>query len=85
MPLCLCPPPPPASCLPPSPGCAAEHQAQLDVFEGVKALLQARYPGARVHLFGSVANGLSVRHNNDIDVCLELEGVDDQVGWLAGA
>lgn len=59
---------------------AAEHQAQLDVFEGVKALLQARYPGARVHLFGSVANGLSVRHNNDIDVCLELEGVDDQAG-----
>ena len=41
----------------------------------IRSLLQARYPGSRVHLFGSVANGLSVRHNNDIDVCLELEEV----------
>jgi predicted nucleotidyltransferase len=49
----------------------------------VKSLLQARYPGAGVHLFGSVANGLSVRNNNDIDVCLELQGVEDQVGGLA--
>ena len=56
----------------------------MEAFEWVKSLLQARYPGAGVHLFGSVANGLSVRHNNDIDVCLELEGVDDQVGLPVG-
>lgn len=39
-----------------------------------------------MHLFGSVANGLSVRHNNDIDVCLELEDVagEDQVGQGGG-
>lgn len=58
----------------------------MQAFEAVRSLLQARYPGARVHLFGSVANGLSVRHNNDIDVCLELEDVqgDDQVGVCRG-
>ena len=53
----------------------------------MSSLLQARWPGARVHLFGSVANGLSVRHNNDIDVCLELEGIelDDTVRALQGS
>lgn len=66
----------------PSPPPPAEERAtQLQAFDAVRSLLQARFPGARVHLFGSVANGLSVRHNNDIDVCLELEEVagDDQV------
>lgn len=71
------------------PACAAaphppaeENAAQQRAFDAVRTLLQARWPGARVHLFGSVANGLSVRHNNDIDVCLELENIalDDQVG-----
>lgn len=52
-----------------------ERATQVQAFEAVRSLLQARFPGARVHLFGSVANGLSVRHNNDIDVCLELEDV----------
>ncbi len=28
----------------------------------------------QVHLFGSVANGLSIRNNNDLDVCLEVAG-----------
>jgi hypothetical protein len=32
----------------------------------------ARAP--QVHLFGSVANGLSIRNNNDLDVCLALPG-----------
>ena len=56
----------------------------MGAFESVRSLLQARWPGARVHLFGSVANGLSVRHNNDLDVCLELEELleDEQVGWV---
>lgn len=53
-----------------------ERATQQAAFDAVSSLLQARWPGARVHLFGSVANGLSVRHNNDIDVCLELEGIE---------
>lgn len=70
-------------CLP----CPAEERtAQQGAFDTVRSLLQARWPGARVHLFGSVANGLSVRHNNDIDVCLELEDIapEDLVGggWV---
>lgn len=28
----------------------------------------------RVHLFGSAANALYIARNNDIDVCLELQG-----------
>ena len=66
---------------------AEERAAQQRAFDAVRTLLQARWPGARVHLFGSVANGLSVRHNNDIDVCLELEHIalDDQVGGWQGA
>lgn len=55
-----------------------ERAQQVQAFEGVRSLLRARYPGARVHLFGSVANGLSVRHNNDIDVCLELESIQGE-------
>lgn len=51
----------------------AERQQQMAAFGAVKATLLQRWPGARVHLFGSVANGLSVRHNNDIDVCLEIK------------
>lgn len=31
----------------------------------------------QVHLFGSAANGLSICHNNDIDVCLEMPGLPD--------
>ena len=61
---------------------AAEERArQQSAFERVRQVLTARWPAARVHLFGSVASGLSVRSNNDLDVCLEMEGVgDDQVG-----
>lgn len=89
VPSCLllaCNPIPPGACLPFSPACpsAEERATQQAAFGAVSSLLQARWPGARVHLFGSVANGLSVRHNNDIDVCLELEGIelDDTVGGL---
>lgn len=91
LPSCLllaCNPIPPGACLPVSPACpsAEERATQQAAFDAVSSLLQARWPGARVHLFGSVANGLSVRHNNDIDVCLELEGIelDDTVGGLWG-
>ena len=44
-------------------------------FKQVKDVLQARWPEGRVVLFGSAANGLSVRSSNDIDVCLELDAV----------
>lgn len=38
----------------------------------VSRLLNARWPHARVHQFGSTANSLSICNNNDIDVCLEI-------------
>ena len=45
----------------------------------VKALLVARWPHGKVHLFGSTANNLSICNTNDIDVCLELPDLrDDQ-------
>jgi DNA polymerase sigma len=48
-------------------------------FQMTRAALLSRWPGGRVVLFGSAANGLSVRSSNDIDVCLELDavGIDD--------
>lgn len=27
-----------------------------------------------MHVFGSAANGLALRQNNDVDVCLEVDG-----------
>lgn len=38
----------------------------------VRGLLTARWPDARVHLFGSAANQLCIHRTNDIDVCLEV-------------
>lgn len=68
-----------------TPRLAEEQQRQRKAFERVQEVLTARWPHARVHLFGSVANGLSVRSNNDLDVCLEMAEVgDDQVGWGCG-
>ena len=81
------PAPLPPAALPPPACLSAEEQAtMMGAFESVRALLLARWPGARVHLFGSVANGLSVRHNNDLDVCLELAEVqqEDLVGGVGG-
>jgi len=37
-----------------------------------RASPQARWPEARVHLFGSTASRLNLRHSNDLDVSLEL-------------
>ena len=82
--------PPCPPCAPCSVALPAEERAtMMGAFESVRALLLARWPGARVHLFGSVANGLSVRHNNDLDVCLELAEVQQDdlvrgVGWVGG-
>lgn len=63
-----------ASSLAPTP---EEQQRQQAAFDRVRAVLLRRWPHARVHLFGSVANGLSVRSSNDLDVCLELPDVGD--------
>jgi len=41
-------------------------------FKQVEQLLLEAFPTSKVHLFGSAANGLSVRHSNDLDICLEL-------------
>ncbi|GAX84867.1 hypothetical protein CEUSTIGMA_g12288.t1 [Chlamydomonas eustigma] len=53
------------------------HQATLEV---VRALLIKEWPHAKVHLFGSAANGLSVRNSTDIDVCLEILDVEENQG-----
>lgn len=57
-----------------------EQQRQREAFQQVQAVLQRRWQDAKVHVFGSTANCLSICNNNDIDVCLELpEDVQDQV------
>ncbi|KAG1670109.1 hypothetical protein FOA52_013685 [Chlamydomonas sp. UWO 241] len=38
---------------------------------------QDEWPEARVRLFGSAANELCIGNNNDIDVCMELPGMED--------
>lgn len=55
---------------------AQETQAQQRAFHGVRAIVQRRWPHARLELFGSAANGLSIGCNNDIDVCLVLDETD---------
>ncbi|KAA6429974.1 MAG: Nucleotidyltransferase family [Trebouxia sp. A1-2] len=58
-----------------------EQQRQKAAFEQVRSTLVHQWPEAKVHLFGSTANCLSICNNNDIDVCLELpEGIEDQAG-----
>ena len=58
-----------------------EQERQKAAFEQVRSTLLHQWPQAKVHLFGSTANCLSICNNNDIDVCLELpEGIEDQVG-----
>lgn len=48
-------------------------------FECVRAIILKEVPHAKVHLFGSAANGLNVTNVNDLDLCLEVPevGVDD--------
>lgn len=46
-------------------------------FDGVTALLRSKYPGCGVSVFGSAANALGIRDNNDIDVSLSIAGLED--------
>ena len=64
--------------------CAAPVQArQSEALEAVRAALVKRWPECKVHLFGSTANELSICNNNDIDICLELPDLpNDLVGCL---
>jgi hypothetical protein len=57
-----------------------ERASQMRAFGLIRNALLARWPEGKVHLFGSVANGLSVRSSNDIDVCLELPTLGDEPG-----
>lgn len=52
-------------------------RAHRSAFEGIAGLLRSRFPGCGVSVFGSAANALGVRDNNDIDVSLSLEGLED--------
>lgn len=54
-----------------------EHAAWIAAFNAVKHFLGNEWPNSEVVLFGSAANGLSVRQNNDIDVCIQI---DDLIG-----
>lgn len=47
-------------------------------FEVTREALLKRWPEANVILFGSFANGLSVRSSNDIDVCLHLPWLEPE-------
>lgn len=64
-------------------------RACREAFTGIEALLKSKYPHASVHVFGSAANGLGIRDNNDIDVSLSLPLPDDtretKGGVAAGA
>ena len=54
---------------------------QSEALEAVRAALVKRWPDCKVHLFGSTANELSICNNNDIDICLELPDLpNDLVG-----
>jgi DNA polymerase sigma len=56
---------------------AEQRQRQQQAWGSVQGLLQALWPDASVHLFGSAANELDIGGSNDLDVCLELEGVEE--------
>jgi predicted nucleotidyltransferase len=56
---------------------AEERGRWESAFETVKKILLAKWPEGRVILFGSAANGLSVRSSNDIDVSLQIAAVGD--------
>lgn len=56
-----------------------ERAAWQGAFQQVHDVLKRRWPECRVVLFGSAANGLSVRSSNDIDVCIQLDAVGSDV------
>jgi DNA polymerase sigma len=56
---------------------AEERKTWQTSFEAVQKVLLAKWPEGRVMLFGSAANGLSVRSSNDIDVSFQLDAVGD--------
>jgi DNA polymerase sigma len=56
---------------------ADERKTWQTSFEAVQKVLLAKWPEGRVMLFGSAANGLSVRSSNDIDVSFQLDAVGD--------
>jgi DNA polymerase sigma len=66
-----------------------QRQRQRQAWGSVQGLLQALWPDAGVHLFGSGANELDIGGSNDLDVCLELEGVEEtkeaRGGWVGVA
>ena len=67
----------------PTPG---EVEARDAALAAVKKVLVDIWPAAKVELFGSCANGLSVAAANDIDVCLVLPpGVADDTPGKAAA
>ena len=55
-----------------------DHDKCQRAFEHTRQILTNRWPKAKVVLFGSFANGLSVKSSNDIDVCLIMD-------WVEGA
>eukprot|EP00192_Tetraselmis_astigmatica_P007397 CAMPEP_0117659414 /NCGR_PEP_ID=MMETSP0804-20121206/6420_1 /TAXON_ID=1074897 /ORGANISM="Tetraselmis astigmatica, Strain CCMP880" /LENGTH=751 /DNA_ID=CAMNT_0005466071 /DNA_START=30 /DNA_END=2284 /DNA_ORIENTATION=- len=58
---------------------------QKECFGIVTEALKAQWPQCKVHLFGSCANTLSVRNNNDLDISLELKEAGDDYGKKADA
>ncbi|KAK9809730.1 hypothetical protein WJX73_000583 [Symbiochloris irregularis] len=61
----------------------AEVEGRTQAFELVQAVLLARWPEAKVHVFGSSANNLSICNNNDVDMTLELQHLPDAPGAKA--
>jgi DNA polymerase sigma len=56
---------------------ARHHTPRRAAFDGVASLLRKRFPGCGVSVFGSAANALGIRDNNDIDVSMLLDGLED--------
>lgn len=71
------PAPPPATSPPIHAPPPLPHPPRRDAFEGVASLLRAKFPGCGVSVFGSAANALGIRDNNDIDMSMSLEGLGD--------
>jgi hypothetical protein len=46
-------------------------------------VVQVRWPGAQVHLFGSTATRLNLRSSNDLDISLDLPSAVDKVSTAA--
>ena len=61
----------------------AETAGRDDTLDRVRRVLLDRWPNGRVSVFGSVATGLALAASNDLDVTLELDGVDDPASKAA--